>query len=166
MSKKSNLKAVEFMMETQQHISDVRAIMNFISAALFVRGTDHDRSKLEHPEVFGYSQHSYGLASKAFGSPAYELKPAELQEAIDHHYENNRHHPEHHEDGIRGMNLLDLVEMVVDWKAASLLNGDGDFMKSIEISAERFGLSEDLVAILKNTVAVLEGAEKRDCDHG
>lgn len=44
-----------------------------------------------------------------------------------------------------------LVEMFFDWKAASERHADGDIFKSIEINKERFGLSEQLAEILKNT---------------
>ena len=33
--------------------------------------------------------------------------------------EQNRHHPEYYEDGIAGMTLVDLEEMLSDWEAAS-----------------------------------------------
>lgn len=33
---------------------------------------------------------------------------------LDHHYQNNDHHPEHFELGINGMNLLQLLEMLAD----------------------------------------------------
>jgi hypothetical protein len=50
-----------------------------------------------------------------------ELAPA----LDDHHYPKNRHHPEHFEDGMNDMNLLDLIEMLADWKAASERHADG-----------------------------------------
>ena len=36
-------------------------------------------------------------------------------------------------NGVAGMDILDLVEMLCDWKAASERTKDGDFQKSIEI---------------------------------
>jgi hypothetical protein len=50
------------------------------------------------------------------------------------------------------MNLIDLVEMLCDWYAASKRHNDGDIMKSIEINQKRFGFSDDLRQILENTV--------------
>ena len=41
------------------------------------------------------------------------------KDGIEHHYAVNSHHPEHYEAGIAGMSLFDLIEMLVDWKAAS-----------------------------------------------
>jgi len=53
---------------------------------------------------------------------------------------------------VNNMNLFDLLEMIVDWLAATKRHADGDINKSIEINTERFGLSPQLVNILKNTV--------------
>ncbi len=77
--------------------------------------------------------------------------------AIEHHNRHNAHHPEHHKDGIRGMNLLDLLEMLCDWKAATMRHGDGGIYTSLEINAERFGYSDELKKILLNTVKIIEG---------
>ena len=49
------------------------------------------------------------------------------------------------------MNLVDLVEMFCDWLASTQRMAKGDIYKSIEHAQERFGLSDDLVAILRNT---------------
>jgi len=54
--------------------------------------------------------------------------------------------------GIYGFDLLDLVEMLCDWKAASLRHADGDILKSIEHNVERFNLEPQVASILRNTV--------------
>jgi len=56
------------------------------------------------------------------------------------------------EFGIRGMTLLDVVEMLCDWKAATQRHADGDILKSVEINQKRFGYSDELKAILRNTI--------------
>lgn len=60
--------------------------------------------------------------------------------------------------GINGMSLLDLVEMLCDWKAATMRHNDGDIRRSIEINQKRFGYSDELKAIMLNTLGVIEGA--------
>ena len=75
-----------------------------------------------------------------------------MQVALDHHYANNSHHPEHYKNGIMGMDLIDLIEMICDWKAATERNANGDIMKSIEINQKRFNYSDELKQILINTV--------------
>lgn len=56
------------------------------------------------------------------------------------------------ESNINGMNLFDLIEMIVDWYAATKRHNDGDIHKSLEINKERFGISDQLQRILENTV--------------
>jgi len=59
--------------------------------------------------------------------------------------------------GLHGMSLLGLTEMLCDWKAATLRHNDGDIRKSIEINQKRFGYSDELKAILLNTLPLIEG---------
>ena len=75
-----------------------------------------------------------------------------MKVALDNHYETNRHHPEHYKHGVDGMDLIDLVEMLCDWKAATERHADGNIDKSILINKDRFGISDQLVKILQNTV--------------
>ena len=49
------------------------------------------------------------------------------------------------------MNLIDIVEMLVDWKAASERHDNGNIVKSIIHNVERFHLTEQLGSILLNT---------------
>lgn len=57
-----------------------------------------------------------------------------------------------HVSSVNNMNLFDLLEMFIDWTAASQRHADGDINKSIEINTARFALSPQLVEIFKNTV--------------
>lgn len=57
--------------------------------------------------------------------------------------------------GLHGMSLIDIIEMLCDWKAATLRHNDGDILRSIEINQKRFGYSDELKRILLNTVAEL-----------
>ncbi|WP_216369609.1 DUF5662 family protein, partial [Brevibacillus sp. MCWH] len=69
---------------------------------------------------------------------------------------NNSHHPEFYENGVDGMDLFDLVEMVCDWMAAAKRHDDGNIYESLKINKERFGLSDQLYNIIKNTVDKFE----------
>ena len=83
----------------------------------------------------------------------YKLYIQEIKPALVHHNENNTHHPEHWEDGIIGMNLIDLIEMLADWKAATLrMKNKGNIRKSLEINKKRFKIPEPLYQVLKNTI--------------
>ena len=57
--------------------------------------------------------------------------------------------------GIYGMSLLDLIEMLADWKAATARHADGDILKSIEINKKRFEIPDQLVGIFLNTLREL-----------
>jgi hypothetical protein len=76
----------------------------------------------------------------------------QMKPAIDHHQQNNSHHPEFFGvKGISGMDLVQLVEMFGDWKAATLRHNDGNIFKSIEINRDRFKIQPELIEIFKNT---------------
>jgi hypothetical protein len=78
-----------------------------------------------------------------------------MKPALDHHYANNSHHPEHYKNGIDDMSLLDLVEMICDWKAASERHNNGNIRKSIEVNGKRFEMSPQLIRIFENTADLL-----------
>ena len=61
------------------------------------------------------------------------------------------------ESSVNGMNLIDLVEMFCDWKAATERHHDGNIRKSIDTNQERFGISHQLARAFQNTVEVVEG---------
>lgn len=55
--------------------------------------------------------------------------------------------------GINGMSLLDLLEMVCDWKAATMRHADGNIVRSLEINQKRFDMTPQLAGIIRNTIA-------------
>lgn len=57
---------------------------------------------------------------------------------------------------VNGMNLLDVLEMFCDWKAATLRHDNGNLRKSIEHNAVRFGMAPQLVALFENTVDMVD----------
>ena len=145
--------------ETRKHISNVRYYIDVIKDKLERRSCEHDGSKLQSPEVEIFTEFTPKLAHSTYGSDEYKGFLREMNVALEHHYENNRHHPEHFEKGINDMNLVDIVEMLCDWKAATLRHNDGNLMKSIEINAERFGYDNQLKQILINTAKMFDEQE-------
>ena len=130
--------------------------MEEMIGTLRYRSAMHDRSKFEEPELSMYDQFTPKLAELTYGSDEYKACLAAMGPALAHHYAHNTHHPEHYADGIRGMSLLDLVEMLADWKAAGARHADGgDIVRSITINQSRFGYSSELAEILLNTVREL-----------
>ena len=142
--------------ETMKHIAFVGKLLNRVVNDLLLRAEKHDQSKLASPEVEIFSEYTARLAACTYGSPEYEEFRKCLGPALQHHYANNRHHPEYFKDGVNEMNLLDLVEMLCDWKASSSRHNDGNIRKSIEINSNRFGISPQLTKILENTAAFFD----------
>jgi hypothetical protein len=136
--------------DTLRHIRRVNALLLDLATKLLERAAAHDESKLEAPEKAMFDEFTPLLRTLTYGSPEYDAARAAMGEALRHHYAHNSHHPEHYAAGINGMSLLDLVEMLVDWKAAGERHADGDMAKSLEINRSRFG-EADLWLILQNT---------------
>jgi hypothetical protein len=147
--------------DTMRHIERVRNLLNAFVRELLARGERHDQSKLGPPEVAAFTEFTGRLAACTYGSPEYEEHRRAMGPALAHHYANNRHHPEHHPNGVNDMTLADLVEMLCDWVAASARHADGDIRESIRRNTDRFGLSPQLAAIFRNTVAALGGGGGR-----
>jgi hypothetical protein len=142
--------------ETHKHIKQVEHFIGIIIDELESRAEKHDGSKLISPEVEIFTEYTPKLAKSTYCSDEYKANLKEMDVAIKHHYANNRHHPEHFENGIEDMNLVDLIEMFCDWKAATLRHSDGNLSKSIEINAERFNYDEQIKKIFLNTTKLFE----------
>lgn len=137
--------------DTLLHIQEVRRRIATVVKRLEERSERHDLSKLEEPEKSAFDTYTPKLRDTTYGSEEYKEYLRLLGEALNHHYAHNSHHPEHYPNGIQGMDLLDVVEMLCDWKAATLRHADGDLRKSIEINQQRFGYTDELRQILANT---------------
>jgi Family of unknown function (DUF5662) len=139
---------------TFEHSLRVGTLLIELVKAALDRATTHDLSKTQPPEVEGFDRATWRLKTMAYDSPEYAASRAELATTLDHHYAHNRHHPEHFgEAGVNGMTLVDLIEMLADWKAATerMRTGTGNLAKSIQINKNRFGISDQLAQILLNT---------------
>ncbi len=142
--------------DTWKHIDTVRRYLAAIIHSLQHRADVHDRSKLNSPEREMFDEFTPKLRDLTYGSPEYKACTAAMGTALQHHYEHNSHHPEHYLLGIAGMSLLDLIEMLADWKAAGERHADGgDIRRSIDLNRERFHISEQLEHVLLNTVEEL-----------
>lgn len=137
--------------DTLLHIKRVSQLLTEFSVGLILRASCHDDSKLSSPEKELFDQLTPKLKDCTYGSEQYKGYLQELKVALDHHYANNSHHPEHYPNGIDGFDLFDLIEMFFDWKAAGERHADGNIFKSIIINQKRFGISEQLVNIFNNT---------------
>jgi hypothetical protein len=139
--------------DTLAHITRVRLYLLDAAVNLNQRGVRHDASKLVSPEKEAFDLLTPRLKGLAYGSDEYRACLRELKPALDHHYAENSHHPEHYgELGVAGMSLFDALEMLLDWKAASERHDSGDIRQSLEINHKRFHLSDQLTMMLGHTI--------------
>jgi len=137
--------------QTREHIARVSYYIHEFVRALLDRADVHDASKLGPEEAPTFERMTPILKTLEYGTDEYRAALAELGPALQHHYQNNRHHPEHYPNGVAGMTLVDLVEMWADWQAAVERHETGDIMQSIAHNTERFSISAQLAEILQNT---------------
>ncbi len=140
------------LVETYKHVKRVGHYINLFVKELEDRAEHHDDSKFEEPELTGFALNTDKLAKVEYGSQAYKDMLVELKPVIEHHYSKNRHHTEFWPDGINDMNLVDVLEMLADWRAATERNKAGNIRKSIEINSEKYKISPQLRRIIENTV--------------
>jgi len=141
--------------ETYEHIAKVRGYLMNAAVMLLRRAHAHDQSKLEPPELETFDEFTPKLKDAVYGSPEYKGFLEAMAPALAHHYAANSHHPEHYTNGVRGMDLLDLLEMVCDWTAASERTKDGDLARSLGQNQERFGYGDELAGVIENTARSL-----------
>jgi hypothetical protein len=142
--------------ETKEHIGMVKVFIDGVRSRLKERAANHDKTKLQSPEAEIFQEYTPKLKGTTYGSDEYKEFLKEMDVALSHHYEENSHHPEHYKKGLEDMNLLDVFEMLCDWKAATLRHNDGDIKKSIEINSKRFKIPAKLSKIMQNTVPILD----------
>lgn len=136
--------------DTMNHIRKVRFNMFQIEDSLYIRSTVHDQSKLESPEKEVYDKITPLLKELEYGSEEYRATLREMKDGIDHHYKHNSHHPEHYNNGVLDMSLLDILEMLSDWKAATE-RVNGDFESGLHYNKDRFNISDELFNYLYKT---------------
>lgn len=148
---------VKCIKDTQLHINAVRTNIDKILYNLTTRAASHDRSKLFEPELTAFAVYGPKLRNSTYGSNDYmkRLDEEQFKKGLDHHYANNSHHPEHYPNGIKDMTLLDILEMIADWKAAGDRHVDGNLRESFEFNKKRFNISDEMYNIMVKTAEEL-----------
>lgn len=100
--------------DTLLHIKRVNQLMTEAASELIKRANVHDDSKLESPEKELFDKYTPLLKDSKYGTESYNKFFKLMKVALDHHYENNSHHPEHYKNGVNGFDLFDLIEMFFD----------------------------------------------------
>ena len=137
--------------ETLDHIDTVQNLMAVVLGDLASRAAVHDRSKLGEPEKSVFDRFTPRLRQTTYGSPEYKGYLEGMGEGLRVHYAANDHHPEHFENGIADMDLVQVIEMAMDWAAAVTRHDDGDLARSVEVNQERFGYDDGIKQLLLNT---------------
>ena len=139
-----------------KHCEAVKVIGADFITALKDRLEKHDESKFSNEEFPELAKSSAKLFNLTYPSPEYDENLAALKKTLSHHYANSRHHPEHYANGVKDMTLLDIIEMYIDWFAATKKHHDGNLRLSIEANQKRFGFSDELKQIFDNTIELFD----------
>lgn len=152
---------------TLRHRALVRELLTACAAELVNRGVVHDESKFDPIEQGPLDEMQRLIETEGnvpFGSPEYEARKALLGPMLEHHYAKNSHHPEFYHsdhpdgDGVSGMDLFDLVEMVMDWKAASERGAESAM--NLTFLVEKYEIAWMLESVMRNTAKRLGWAVK------
>jgi hypothetical protein len=134
------------------HKEKVGTILAKFCAEIAYRAAVHDASKLSKTEFEACANCVDDFSKFGYGTPEYEDLRKRLNPQIIHHNKVARHHPEHFEDGIDGMNLIDILEMLCDWRAAADRVPGDSIKKNLPALQARFKISPQLLKILENTL--------------
>lgn len=145
----------EVLLDVIRHVSEVRENLQEIVGDLERRGIAHDRTKFDDPEFSTFVATRPEFKKANYGTPEYEAVCKAAKVGVDHHYKHNRHHTAHHPNGIRDMNLMDLLEMLADWKAAARRSPDLTFHGSLPRAFKKYKIDKTLQELFINTVDYL-----------
>lgn len=133
------------------HISRVRKHMNTFVQLLLKRAINHDKSKLEEPELSWWKEMDKE-PRYPYGSEEYKQKIKRWDKVFKHHYKYNRHHPEHYDYGVSEMTLVDIVEMMCDWLGYKDTITISEALKVCDEQMKRYDIPDDIRQIIFNTL--------------
>ena len=124
--------------ETTKHKLWVLWYIFNVCLVLMKRAILHDLSKYSKHEAPYFRKYVSRLKNTKYGTGQYQSLLSAIKPALESHYSKNSHHPEYHENGVDDMSLIDKIEMLCDWKAASRRHEGGCIKQSIEHNSKRF----------------------------
>jgi hypothetical protein len=162
-----DLKSLYYEADTRKHQQLVAEKLIVVAKKFMDRAIVHDASKFDDVERSFYEEPVFLLNTDnvEYGSERYKELTARMGEGWDHHKNNNDHHPEFFEqysvqtlnDPIRAMDMFAIFEMLCDWVAASKRRGNSP-VKALDFMMKKYPIDEQLEAILRNTLAMIESA--------
>lgn len=131
------------------HRDHVRSGLQSLTHELEKRALRHDLSKLSPEEFPAFARINRAAREHPYGSAEYRAGLGAERSAVALHYSRNSHHPEAHEvehwaqnQGFwkaEMMGFLDLIEMVIDWRAAWRTYGtQGTWRENVDRQRERY----------------------------
>ncbi len=135
--------------DVMEHRKRVAFWISWICDVLKLHTEHHDESKLQPPEKEIFDEFTPKLKTVEFGSPVYKVYLEKMGEGLKHHYKSNPHHPEYFQNGIDGMTMWDVVEMLADWMAATSMKANHMDLDALQT---RFNISPQLRHIIENTL--------------
>jgi hypothetical protein len=146
------------------HLEHVRLVSGYLAAAtnnLTQRAIRHDDSKWYEPEFTPYARNQPRFDAAEYGTPEYRAAVDAIKPAVQYHVTTNPHHPECYTEGVNGMTLFDVLEMLCDWMAAcQRVKEETPWGKvsnlRLDLQQDRFKISDQLLQILVNTVQVID----------
>lgn len=148
----SDPSAVKTINNILDHKKKVKDRMLFLAKEIIKRAEEHDDSKLKPPEI-NWLIEMDKEPKVEYGTPEYFEKIKKWDKFFKHHYKNNNHHPAHYnEQGVYGMTIVDLVEMMCDVISYIKELHVYQASKIIKEQKERFDMDEGIAQILINTL--------------
>ena len=142
-----------WLADQDRHQRRVGRMLRVIAKELEHRQYMHDRSSYEAPERLIVARNKRLLFNRSVGKSTTLMKGAtELLHAVSTHYKKNRHHPEHWSNGVWDMTLVDVIEMVCDWRSTGC---------NIEDRLTKYHIDGPLADVIRSTNRMLEQHDKR-----
>ena len=147
----SDPSAIKTINSILNHKKKVKDRMLFLAKEIIKRAEEHDNSKLKAPEI-NWLIEMDKEPKVEYGTPEYFEKMKRWDKFFKHHYKNNSHHPDHYVQGVYGMTIVDLVEMMCDVVSYIEELHVCQTSKIIKEQKERFDIDEGIAQILINTL--------------
>lgn len=151
----------DFLCDTILHVSEVQENLEIIASELRKRGFAHDRTKFQAIEFDAFVSTRNQFKKANYGSKEYQECVDAVKPAVDHHYQNNRHHTGYHINGVNDMTLIDVVEMICDWQAAARRSPDKKFEDTLDYAFKKYKIDDQLKGIIINTLKALDWINER-----
>ena len=142
----------EYIKTNIDHRYYVKFFITKIIEELSHRANVHDSSKYSNDETVGFVK-AIPYTNIKWGSTDIPNDIANsLQDSLLIHHSRNDHHPEYFENGIEDMDLIQLLELACDWRAAMIRHKNFDIDETICVGQTRFKFCDSIARILQNTL--------------